>query len=246
MATITFHSNNFAGNALNLIDHNAGSGIGFFGDSIGLSVPITTYQNSTYVTNSNGTSTDGQKLSNTKYASTSGAFHNGSAVETDLRAMPNYWAPLNVRFTHTDAVATQNVQMRIFNRSDIDVHATDVVTKVYEVRHPNPDDGDSDNVSATTYALDHRGVNFGAGAHSWHEFDPADSMTALVCTSSPGVSGLNTNSSDATRVSTNNYTSTSGTALRSMQHDWYLALSASPIKIGSKTDFGLYFTLEYL
>ena len=244
MATITFHSNNFAGNALNLIDHNAGSGIGFFGDSIGLSVPITTFQNSTFVTNSNGTSTDGQKLSNTKFASVSGAFHNGSAVESDLRAMPNYWAPLNVRFTHTEAVATQNVQMRIFNRSDIDVHAVDVLTKVYEVRHPNPDDGH--NPAGSTYALSHRGVNFGVGAHNWHEFDPGDSMNALVCTSSPGVSGLNTNSDDLDKTSTNNYTSTSGTALRSMQHDWYLALSASPVTIGSKTDFGLYFTLEYL
>ena len=134
--------------------------------------------------------------------------------------------------------------MRIFNRSDIDVHATDVVTKVYEVRHPNPDDGH--DTAGSTYALDHRGVNFGLGAHNWKEFDPADTMSALVCTSSPGVSGLNTNSTDSAKVSTNNYTSTSGTALRSMQHDWYLALSASPIKIGSKTDFGLYFTLEYL
>tara|TARA_B100000497_G_scaffold110149_1_gene129367 strand:- start:654 stop:1388 length:735 start_codon:yes stop_codon:yes gene_type:complete len=244
MATITFHSNNFAGNALDLIDHNAGSGIGFFGDSIGLSVPITTYQNSTYVTNSNGTSTDGQKLSNTKYASTSGAFHNNSATESDLRAMPNYWAPLNVRFTHTDAVATQNAQMRIFNRSDIDVHATDVVTKVYEVRHPNPDDGH--DTAGSTYALDHRGVDFGVSAHTWKEFDPADTMSALVCTSSPGVSGNNGNSTDAGRTQGNNWTSTSGTALRSMQHDWYLALSASPVTIGSKTDFGLYFTLEYL
>jgi len=141
MANISFYSNNFGGTAVDLIDHDAGSGIGFFGDSIGLSVPITTYQNSTYTTNANGTSTDGMKLSNTKYASTSGAYHNNSSVETDLRAIPNYWAPLNVRFTHDEPVATQNVQMRIFNRSDIDVHATDVVTQVYEVRHPNPDDG---------------------------------------------------------------------------------------------------------
>lgn len=91
MANISFYSNNFGGTELDLIHHNDGSGIGFFGDSIGLSVPITTYQNSTYTTNSNGTSTDGIKLSNTKFASTSGCFHNNSATETDLRAMPNYW-----------------------------------------------------------------------------------------------------------------------------------------------------------
>jgi hypothetical protein len=243
MANISFYSNNFGGTELDLIDHNAGSGIGFFGDSIGLSVPITTYQNSTYVTNSNGTSTDGMKLSNTKYASTSGMYHNNSATETDLRSVPNYWAPLNVRFTHDEAVATQNVQLRIFNRSDIDAHATEVTTQVYEVRHPNTDDGHAPG--GTTYALDHRGQAF-ANAHTWHEFDPEDDMSPLTLTSSPGVSGLNGNATDGTRTQGSNWTSTSGTALRALQHDWYIAMSASPDTIGSKTEFGLYFTLEYL
>jgi hypothetical protein len=31
-----------------------------------------------------------------------------------------------------------------------------------------------------------------------------------------------------------------------MRHDWYVALSAEPNTIGSKTQYGLYFTLEYL
>ena len=30
------------------------------------------------------------------------------------------------------------------------------------------------------------------------------------------------------------------------QHDWYVALSAEPESIGSKQDYALYFTLEYL
>jgi hypothetical protein len=243
MANISFYSNNFGGTELDLIHHNDGSGIGFFGDSIGLSVPITTYQNSTYTTNSNGTSTDGIKLSNTKFASTSGCFHNNSATETDLRAMPNYWAPLNVRFTHDEPVATQNVQLRIFNRSDIDTHATEVVTQVYEVRHPNPDDGH--DTAGTTYALNHRGTNFSA-AHSWHEFDPEDDMNPLTMTSSPGPSGNNGNATDGTRTKDENWVTTSGTTLRIQQHDWYVAMSAKPTTIGSKTDFGLYFTLEYL
>jgi len=32
----------------------------------------------------------------------------------------------------------------------------------------------------------------------------------------------------------------------SLVHDWYLALSASPDSIGSKTLYGLYFQVEYL
>ena len=31
-----------------------------------------------------------------------------------------------------------------------------------------------------------------------------------------------------------------------MRHDWYIAISASPREIGSKTQYGLYFSLEYL
>ena len=30
------------------------------------------------------------------------------------------------------------------------------------------------------------------------------------------------------------------------QHDWYLAITASPDSIGSKTQYGLYVELEYL
>ena len=42
------------------------------------------------------------------------------------------------------------------------------------------------------------------------------------------------------------YTSTEGVEHAATQHDWYLALSAEPETIGSKTQYGLFFTLEYL
>lgn len=71
-------------------------------------------------------------------------------------------------------------------------------------------------------------------------------MNPLTMTSSPGPSGNNGNATDGTRTKDENWVTTSGTTLRIQQHDWYVAMSAKPTTIGSKTDFGLYFTLEYL
>jgi hypothetical protein len=47
---------------------------------------------------------------------------------------------------------------------------------------------------------------------------------------SPGTSGLSPSGADTVDV----------------QHDWYVAISGSPDSIGSKTQYGLYVSLEYL
>jgi hypothetical protein len=66
----------------------------------------------------------------------------------------------------------------------------------------------------------------------------------MLLTNSPGVSGRNTNISDTNTDL--GYISRSGNALESTRHDWYVALSSEPNQIGSKRDYGLYFTAEYL
>ena len=38
----------------------------------------------------------------------------------------------------------------------------------------------------------------------------------------------------------------SGSVVTDTQHDWFIAISASPDSIGSKTSYGLYVSLEYL
>jgi hypothetical protein len=240
MASITFHANiNTASVSTDasLVNHTAGSGLGFFGGNFGLSVPVGQYQESTFVSNSNGTAS-GIKVSNTKFSSISGVIHNGNTPEIDNEAMPNYYAPLNIRFTHDEAVRVQNCKLRIFDRNDIDNMASGVTTKVYELRHPN-------GVANTSYALAHRG----RATHDWYEFDPEEDMTDMLFTSSPGVSGLNTSAGDSLpseSESQANYVYKQGAAHEAERHDWYVALSASPDSIGSKTQYGLYFTLEYL
>lgn len=74
-------------------------------------------------------------------------------------------------------------------------------------------------------------ANTGSGDTTW--LTPGGSGTTVSLAPSPGVSGFY-----AGNGSNGNWSGT--------QHDWYLALSASPDSIGSKTSFGGYFQLEYL
>lgn len=253
MATITFHANNndiYPSNPNNppdLIDHSADSGVGFFGGGFGISVPVNDYQTTTYVTNANGTAS-GVRCSNLKYDDTvaypnSGVQIQGATV-TGTSGIPNIAAPLVIRFEHTEGVRVQNCKLRIFDRSDVANHASGVTTQVYEIRHPHPVEGV--DFSANKGPLKHRGV---ADAHGWTQFADGFSMTDMVLTPGPGPSGLNTSSDEILATGDGTYTnwiSNSGESCRSIRHDWFIGLSASPDSIGSKTDFALYFTLEYL
>tara|TARA_Y100000992_G_C21273199_1_gene498198 strand:+ start:3745 stop:4491 length:747 start_codon:yes stop_codon:yes gene_type:complete len=248
MAEIKFYANETSiagGGTSTEIKHTSGSGIGFFGGGFGISVPVGQYQDTTYVTNGDGTAS-GIRCKNTKWVSSdsipnSGVSANGGST-IGLSGMPNYYAPLNIRFTHSEAVRVQNCKMRIFDRNDISKQASGVSTKVFECRHPQPNE--AHNGQSGTLAM--RGVT----NYAWTEFDPAEAMSDLDFTASPGMSGLNTSAADTLPSGladgSINWLTNQGTAHQSTRHDWYLAISASPDSIGSKTQYGLYFTLEYL
>lgn len=237
MAEIKFYANikDVSGDG-ELINHSAGSGIGFYGNGFGISVPIGQQQTTTYVTNSLGTS-EGARLNNTSMSSvgtvnTKGTVSINGASAINLDALPNYLCPLNIRFNHSEPVKVQNCKLRIFDRNNIANHASGVVTYVYEARHPA--------TTTSVLNLNHKGRS----STTWYEFDPTDSMSDMIFTSSPGPSGKNTNSSDTNTAL--GYTTTQGSLHQSDRHDWYAAISSEPITIGSKTQYGLYFTLEYL
>lgn len=233
-AEIKFYANILnAGNSL--IGHTAGSGLGFYGSNFGISVPVGAKQSSTFVTNANGTE-QGAQLNNTAAInedSDPGTVSiNGALPAKNLNNLPNYLCPLNVRFTNDTAVRVQNCKLRIFDRNNIDNRASGVTTYVYEARHPA--------TSQDITNLSHRGRS----ANSWVQFSPTIPMADMTFTSSPGVSGLNTNSSDV-NVSLG-YATNEGSLHSSQRHDWYIALSSEPESIGSKTQYGLYFSVEYL
>jgi hypothetical protein len=237
MAEIKFYANikDQSGDG-ELINHSAGSGIGFYGNGFGISVPIGANQTTTFVTNSLGTN-QGARLNNTSMATsgtpvTKGTVSINAATAIDLDKLPNYLCPLNIRFTHSEPVRVQNCKLRIFDRNNINNHASGVVTWVYEARHPA--------TSQSVANLSHRGRN----EHTWYEFDPTLAMTDMAFTASPGASGKNTNVQDTNTAL--GYSSQNGSLHLSSRHDWYLALSSEPITVGSKTQYGLYFTAEYL
>jgi hypothetical protein len=209
----------FLAGLVNNIGDIAGSGLGFYGPGgFGTSVETGEYQDNTYVTDSTGAS-NGPKAQNVKYVHPL----SGMVPTADtrlLREIPNQLATLNIRFTHTSAVKTQNVKLRIFDRVNIDAPASGVTCKVAQLIHP---------WNTQTPA--------GSGATSWSTPGGSggiingftyDAPVSLV--SSPGTSGW----------------SPSGTNTADTQHDWYVAISASADTIGSKTQFGLYVSLEYL
>ena len=121
MAEIKFHANRDGLGAdppaeadVTLIRHDKGSGLGFFGDGFGISVPVNSWQDSTFVTNHDGTDND-IKCSNTKYYTDddtifngSGIRHDGVAVTDNTSGTPNRYAPLNIRFTHDEKVSVKS------------------------------------------------------------------------------------------------------------------------------------------
>lgn len=203
MATISF----YAGDAS--LENIQSSGIGFYGSSgFGSSVAVGQYQDDTYITDSNG-SINGGKAKNVKYFNSASGYAN-SVSARHLRTIANGLATLNVRFTHTTGVKTQNVKLRIYDRSNIANNASGVTTRVAELIHPD----NNENL-------------VGSGSNNWETPNGTGFMTLA---SSPGMSGLSPSGSDTIDA----------------RHDWYLAVSASPDSIGSKTQYALWVELEYL
>jgi hypothetical protein len=220
-----------------LINHSAGSGLGFYGLGFGVSVPIDTRQKTTYITDAIGTAS-GSQLNNTEMilegdVNTVGRVKIQNASDLDLDRLPNYQCPLNIRFEHTEPVAVQTCKLRIFDRNNIDNHASGVTTYVFEARHPTTD------TAQTNLALRGRTEN------SWFVYTSGIAMVDMPFTSSPGTSGTNTSVNDV-QAPLKGWITASGDSFRAMRHDWYVAISAEPDTIGSKTQYGLYFTLEYL
>lgn len=232
MPSIKFYATEYNSSSLGgtIIPHEAGSGLGFYGAGYGVSVPIGGRQDTTWLTNSNGTATERIQLNNSKYAGTNLVSLNGaSAIAVDR--VPNNKCPLNIRFEHDEPVRVQNVKARSFNRNDIAQHASGVSTFLYEARHPS-----------TNQALDDLQFK-GRNEATWYEFDPAEPMSDMPMTNSPGVSGCNSDTNETNPAL--GYTTTQGPDHVSRRHDWYVAMSVEPHTIGSKL-FGLYFSCEYL
>jgi hypothetical protein len=151
----------------NVISVN-GSGLGFFGANYGNSVPTTEYQRSTFVTSADGSASAGAAR-NTRFLAdnnptgiicTGGTTSTGTLLTTNSNA-----ATLWITFNHTTSVKVQNVQLRIWDRGNIDYPATGVVTKVAELVNFS---GQSVSQWYTTKGLDIvAGLGYASGDAFW-------------------------------------------------------------------------------
>ena len=210
---------NFFAGEMNPIYELGGSGLGFYGPGgFGASVQVSQYQENTYITDATGAA-NGPKANNIKWVHPA----SGQLPVNDtrvLRDIPNQLATLNIQFRNDTPVKTQNCVVRIFDRNNIDAPASGVHCMVAELIHPWPTQAPAGSGDVTWSDLGGSG-----GLINGYTYDPP-----LQLVNSPGTSG----------------TSVSGANTVSVQHDWYLAMSATPVSIGSKTQFGLYVSLEYL
>ena len=118
------------------INNLSGSGLGFFGGSFGQSVQLNSFQDTTFITDGNGTNNGGAG-NNVKYSTDTKAFAAGVVPATGLLYIPNEKASLNIRFSNDSAVRTQNAKLRIFDRTNKNHPASGVITRVCEFLHPS-------------------------------------------------------------------------------------------------------------
>lgn len=217
MATLAFN----AGQGANIANLQ-GSGLGFYGSGGGgTSVLVGEWQDSTFVASANGLIT-GAQADNIKYPGhLASGLVNGNGPYP-LTGIPNVNATLNINFSHSTAVAVQNARARIYDRTTTTSAASGVHCRFAEIRNLNG--GVGAPLPATTK---------GSGDTIWRNGSVTGHQEYVInLAMSPGYSG---------EWSSVGYSG--GTA---KEHDWYLAISASPESIGSKTEFGLYVNLEYL
>lgn len=314
-----------AANGLPSVRTLSGSGLAFYGSSAGSSVQIGSYQDNTYVANPDG-SIYKDATNNVKYVANthpSGmaavSEFGGSVIPIGLSGVKTYQATLGIEFGHSTAVNTQNVQLRIYDRSNINFPASGVNTKVAEIINHNGDSYTSQG------SLGQPSVVVGSGdCFWWGEAWPTQYVTKNYFTNSSGERFINgTDASayvngDSRLVEPGSWATVGGTGIvvplmnspgsgqKQLQpsevadnansipglmwpkwtqyvksteqtnlfgainsfgdgssdtanvgktyggtgidthHTWAVALSASPLSIGSKEQYGLYVSLEYL
>lgn len=177
-----------------------GSGLGFYGASFGSSVQIGQYQSKTFITNSNGTSNGGNAY-NVKYTAAASGQPDTLTSGIPLSKLNGHHRTLDINFDHTSPVNVQNVQLRIYDRSNINNPASGVNTKVAEVVNFN---GQTYSQWVATpgdanVATDAIGTNpFGSGDHVWWgDAWPTNQVGAYVYQNSSGINFRNASTSDA-------------------------------------------------
>lgn len=174
MATVTFKA------GLNDITINtlSNSGLLFFGSAAGNSVQVGEYQGVTHIGSADG-QTIGAQINNIKYLNPMSGYIGSATSGVQVRCIPNYLATLNINFSHSSAVKTQNAKLYVYDRTSISNPPSGVTSKVYESIKANP-----------VQTMD------GSGGVFWQS--PLGSSYMVLATS-PGQSGTSINGINTTQ-----------------------------------------------
>jgi hypothetical protein len=193
------------------------SGLGFYGTSFGNSVQVDYWQQSTFITNAGG-STEGQQANNVTRDELNDA-NNPTATSGSINGA-------NAIFIRRMPNNSGTLNLRFTYDSAVNVQNAKAYIYDRLVKTNNPS-GVTCAIAELVHPWDSVAIVSTSGSATWTEI--TDTGTNYISlTNSPGESGLVPG------------------LLADTQHDWYLILAASPDSIGSKTQFGLYFELEYL
>jgi hypothetical protein len=194
----------------------SGSGIAFYGDS-GFNASVRVGEYQGRTFISNSAgTTQGPECDNVKFLSAGSGILGQAGDGVALRAIPNYLSTLNIRAYSDDSSTFQVQDARLYI---YDRYST-----------ANPASGVTCKVVEIIHPDTNQTAN-GSGSTTWTTFTTAATGQYVSLCPSPGISGLYANGAGGRADS---------------RHDWFAALSASPNTIGSKTQFGLYVSLDYL
>jgi len=175
-----------------------GSGLGFYGSTFGSSVQIGSYQDSTFVTDSTGTS-QGPASKNLKFATPASGAPSAVGSGIPLSKVNQGQRSFHVNFDHTSTVNVQNCQVRIYDRTNTNYPASGVLTKVAEICN-------FDGKSYTAWASSNGEDNTAYGSNAkgsgdlfwWGAPWPDAHISQDFYTNSSGVKFLNFNQTEAT------------------------------------------------
>jgi len=133
VATIAFYAGDWGALPVDA----GGSGLGLYGPTgFGQSVGVGQFQDTTYITDSNGV-IQGLPVHNIKWIHANSGIHSdNTAINYPISGIPNSKASLNVRFTNDAPVRCQNVKARVFDRDFINNDPSGVQCYLAELIQP--------------------------------------------------------------------------------------------------------------
>jgi hypothetical protein len=155
------------------IGHISGSGLGFYSNGFGYSVPVGSYQSRTFITNSTGAS-QGAEVDNNKYSNSTTVIVGQAGSGISLTSLPNYLSTLNIRFTNDSPVTVQNAEFCVYDGVNVNNNPSGLTFQACEIIHPSTVQGPT-----------------GSGLTTWTQVYGSGSKLSL--SDSPGTSGLSPN-----------------------------------------------------